>query len=43
LGREVFSRTESKSETLLALLTLFEAEGCRLLNLNQAIFTALGA
>jgi DNA methylase len=42
LGREVFSRTESKSETLLALLTLFEAEGCRLLNLNQAIFTALG-
>ena len=25
LGREVFSRTESKSETLLALLTLFEA------------------
>ena len=42
LGREVFSRTESKSETLLALLTLFEAEGCRLPNLNQAIFTALG-
>jgi hypothetical protein len=42
LSREVFSRTESKSETLLALLTLFEAEGCRLPNLNQAIFTALG-
>lgn len=42
LGREVFSRTESKSETLLALLTLFEAEGCRVPNLNQAIFTALG-
>ncbi len=42
LGREVFSRTESKSETLLALLTLFETEGCRLPNLNQAIFTALG-
>ena len=42
LGREVFSRTESKSETLLALLTLFEAEGCRLPNLNQAVFTALG-
>lgn len=42
LGREVFSRTESKTETLLALLTLFEAEGCRLPNLNQAIFTALG-
>lgn len=42
LGREVFSRTESKSETLLALLTLFEAEGCRLPNLNQAIFAALG-
>jgi hypothetical protein len=42
LGREVFSRTESKSETLLALLTLFETEGCRVPNLNQAIFTALG-
>lgn len=42
LGREVFSRTESKSETLLALLTLFEAEGCCLPNLNQAIFTAFG-
>ncbi len=42
LGREVFSRTESKSETLLALLALFEAEGCRLPNLNQAVFTALG-
>jgi hypothetical protein len=42
LGREVFSRAESKSETLLALLTMFEAEGCRLPNLNQAIFTALG-
>lgn len=42
LGREVFSRTESKSETLLALLTLFEAEGCRLPNLGQAVFTALG-
>ncbi|HWA86668.1 MAG TPA: DNA methyltransferase [Opitutus sp.] len=42
LGREVFSRTESKSETLLALLTLFETEDCRLPNLNQALFTALG-
>ncbi len=42
LGREVFSRTESKSETLLALLTLFEAEGCRMPDLNQAVFTALG-
>ncbi len=42
LGREVFSRTESKSETLLTLLALFEAEGCRLPNLNQAVFTALG-
>jgi methylase of polypeptide subunit release factors len=42
LGREVFSRTESKSETLLALLTLCEAEDCRLPILNQAIFTALG-
>ncbi len=42
LGREVFSRTESKSETLVALLTLFEAEGCRRPNLNQAVFTALG-
>jgi hypothetical protein len=42
LGREVFSRTESKSETLLALLTLFEAEGCRLPNLKQAIYTAFG-
>jgi len=41
LGREVFSCTESKSETLLALLTLFEAEGCHLPNLNQAVFTAL--
>lgn len=42
MGREVFSKTESKTETLLALLTLFEAEGCRLPNLNQAVFTALG-
>jgi hypothetical protein len=42
LGREVFSRAESKIETLLALLILFEAEGCRLPDLNQAIFTALG-
>jgi hypothetical protein len=42
LGREVFSRTESKSETLLALLTLFEAEGCRMPDLNQAVFMALG-
>jgi len=42
LSREVFSRAESKVETLVALLTLFEAEGCRLPNLNQAIFTALG-
>jgi len=42
LGREVFSRTESKTETLLALLTLFETEGCRLPNLNQAVFIALG-
>jgi methylase of polypeptide subunit release factors len=42
LGREVFSKTESKAETLLALLTLFETEGCRLPNLNQAVFTALG-
>ena len=42
LGREVFSKTESKAETLLALLTLFEAEGCRLPNLNQAVFTAMG-
>ncbi|MBI4566925.1 MAG: hypothetical protein HY719_00855 [Planctomycetes bacterium] len=42
LGRKVFSRTQSRSETLLALLTLFEAEGCRLPNLNQAVFTALG-
>ncbi len=42
LGRKIFSRTESKSETLLSLLTLFEAEGCRLPNLNQAIFTAHG-
>ena len=42
VAREVFSRTESKSETLLALLALFEAEGCRLPNLNQAVFTALG-
>ena len=42
LGRKVFSRAESKSETLLALLTFFEAEGCRLPNLDQAIFTALG-
>src|SRR5207253_983844 len=41
LGREVFSKTESKAETLLALLTLFEMEGCRLPNLNQAVFTAL--
>ena len=40
LGREVFSRTEGKSETLLALLTLFEAEGGRFPNLDQAIFTA---
>ena len=42
LGREVFSRAESKSETLLILLMLFEAEGCRLPNLNQAVFTSLG-
>jgi hypothetical protein len=42
MGREVFSRTENKSETLLALLTLFEAEDCRLPNLNQAVFTAFG-
>ena len=42
LGREVFSKTESKAETLLALLTLFEAEGCRAPSLNQAVFTALG-
>ena len=42
LGREVFSRTESKSEMLLALLTLFEVDGCRLPNLNQAVYTALG-
>jgi hypothetical protein len=40
LGREVFSRIESKSERLLVLLTLFEAEGCRLPNLHQAVFTA---
>ena len=40
-GREVFSRTESKAETLLALLTMFEAEGCRLSGLNQAVFTAV--
>lgn len=42
LGREVFARAESKTETLLALLTMFEAEGCRLAKLNQAIFTAFG-
>lgn len=42
LGREVFSKAESKAETLVALLTLFEAEGCRVPNLNQAVFTALG-
>ncbi len=42
LGREVFSLAESKAETLLVLLTLFEAEGCRLSNLKQAVFTALG-
>lgn len=40
-GREVFARTESKTETLVALLAMFEAEGCRLPNLNQAIFVAL--
>ena len=42
LGREVFSKSESKAETLLTLLTLFEAEGCRVPELNQAVFTALG-
>src|SRR6266567_2242651 len=42
LGREIFSKTESKAETLMALLTLFEAEGCRLPSLYQATFTALG-
>ncbi len=42
LSREVFSKAESKAETLVALLTLFEAEGCRVPNLNQAVFTALG-
>lgn len=42
LGREILSKAESKTETLLALLTLFEAEGCSITNLNQAVFTALG-
>lgn len=42
LGRAVFSRAASKPETLLSLLTLFEAEGCRQANLNQAVVTALG-
>ena len=42
LSREVFSKAGSKTETLVALLTLFEAEGCRLPNLNHAVFTALG-
>jgi hypothetical protein len=42
VGRDVFSRTEDKSETLLALLTLFEAEDCRLPNVDRAIFTAIG-
>jgi hypothetical protein len=40
LGRELFSKTESKPQTLLALLILFEAEGCRVPDLNQAVFTA---
>lgn len=42
LGREVFSKSESKAETLVAALTLFEAESCRLPKLNQAVFPALG-
>ncbi len=41
LGREIFAQAKSKGETLLAVLTLFEAEGCRLPSLNQAVFTAL--
>jgi hypothetical protein len=40
LARELFSRTGSKAQTLLALLTLFEAEGCRVPNLNQAVSIA---
>jgi hypothetical protein len=40
LARELFSRTENKTQTLLALLILFEAEGCRVPNLNQAVFIA---
>lgn len=40
LARELFSKTENKTQTLLALLILFEAEGCRAQSLNQAVFVA---
>jgi hypothetical protein len=40
LGREVFAKAEGKRQTLLLLLVLLEAEGCRVADLEGAVSTA---
>jgi DNA methylase len=40
LARQVFAKAESRHQTLILLLILFEAEGCRFPGLTQAVFTA---
>jgi hypothetical protein len=40
LGRELFARAESRRQTLLLLLVLLEAEGCRAADLEGAVSTA---
>ena len=40
LGRELFAKAEGKRQTLLLLLILLEAEGCRVADLEGAVSTA---